>query len=260
MYDGERLKATLSNEGVLTITLHNPDLLNALDQQMAAEARELRKLYDNHQIRVIVVTGHGRVFSAGGDLNYLDSLTRMSEERVISEMRPFYRSFLDLVLYDVPSIAFINGHAVGAGLCFALACDFIMVNEEAKIGVNFVKLGLAPGMAAEWVMRRLPPVLANEMLLTGRIYRARELQQWPVFNYLGPAERLTDQVQELAAELAGNSSRAIRFTLDNLRDRTRPLEQVLDRQAQAQADCAVNGEVQGAIVAVREKRPYDFQD
>ena len=112
----------------------------------------MRTLASDRTVRVCVVTGAGSAFSAGGDVAFLRA--RQAErdaEANVREMRAFYARFLALRDLQVPLLAAVNGHAVGAGLCLAVACDWRVAAERAKLGVNFVKLGLSPGMAGEFI-------------------------------------------------------------------------------------------------------------
>lgn len=255
----ERISAILEND-ILTVTFSNPSMRNAFDKQMSADAIELKKrIIEDGTARVIVFTGAGDVFSAGGDLNLLARLTEQSIEENHDFMYGFYRSFLDLTLLPQPSIAMINGHAVGAGLCFALSCDLRFISDSAKIGLNFVKIGINPGMGAEYFLKRsLPSHLAAEMLYTGQIYRVSEMKEYSLFNGIFPAGQLTETVYENASAIAANSPAAVGHCAAILRSMPVELDAVLQKEAAAQGRCLSEGQVLEAITAQREKRPFYF--
>lgn len=260
IFESSDLLCIRHENGVFTIVLNSPANLNALGPEMARNARNLSKLLDKHNPRVIVLRGAGKAFSAGGDLEYLLSLTKKDQDDVVAEMYHFYQSFLNLVLRNCPSIAFINGHAVGAGCCIALACDMRYVVRSAKLGMNFVKIGLNPGMAAEYfVMKKLPSAIAYEMLTTGRIYSAEQLDKFHLFNYLGDAEDAEREAYETAAQIAANRALSISKSIPLARDYSLSLDEILVREAMGQGRCLTQGEVAEAVAAQKDKKPYTFK-
>ena len=151
-------------DGVTLLTLNDPERLNAMTEAMGGAIQNaVTKLKDDAGIRAIVLTGAGRAFSAGGDL---DMLVRMTQAGNADRGGPtraahrafmgrFYRMYLSVRDLAVPTIAALNGPAIGAGLCVALACDLRIVAREAKLALNFTKLGIHPGMAATWTLPRI---------------------------------------------------------------------------------------------------------
>jgi enoyl-CoA hydratase/carnithine racemase len=176
LYDHKQLRATLDNDGVCRVELNNATQLNALNTTMAAGAVELAETIRKSGARVVIFTGAGRAFSAGGDLNYLIELTKLPAAESAAAMLHFYKSYLSLFTLPLPTIAHINGPCVGAGFCLALACDLRFAVSNSKVGMNFVRIGLNPGMAAEhWAHLGHTPLL-NEMLLTGNIYNSSDIR------------------------------------------------------------------------------------
>ena len=138
--------------------------------------RRVSEVRGEGSVRVAVLTGAGRAFSAGGDLAWLLARHRDSPANNCAVMQEFYRKFLSLRDLEVPVIAAINGPAIGAGLCLALGgADIRVMSEAAKLGVTFTKLGLHPGMAATHFLPQLAgPQVAAELLLTGRLVNSQE--------------------------------------------------------------------------------------
>ena len=255
----ERLKAYSIENNMYLVEFSNPALKNALDQKMAEEALELTALLKQLNPRVLIFKGEGDIFSAGGDLNFLESLTKQNVEDIEHQMLTFYSSFLGLARFNCPTIAYINGHAIGAGLCFAMACDLIYVNEDAKLGVNFVKLGISPGMGAEYWLKKFPVQIAAEMLFSGKIYVAKDLDRYNAFNFCGEMKQTEMHIIDITTEIAQNSPRAIRFSRIQLNMPNLSLLELLQHEGASQADCLANGEVSDAIRAVKEKKPFCFK-
>eukprot|EP00999_Lentomonas_sp_LEN2_P000093 NODE_1090_length_1018_cov_76.150393_g1045_i0.p1 GENE.NODE_1090_length_1018_cov_76.150393_g1045_i0~~NODE_1090_length_1018_cov_76.150393_g1045_i0.p1 ORF type:complete len:206 (-),score=33.13 NODE_1090_length_1018_cov_76.150393_g1045_i0:340-957(-) len=136
--------------GVATMTLNNESRLNALDETMGQAIRAaIEQLNTEEKLRVVVLTGAGKHFSAGGDFKFIQD--RMNTEEPLSNvltMKKFYSKFLSVRDLHVPVIAAINGSAVGGGLALALACDLRLTVDSSKLGLNFSRLGVAPGLGS----------------------------------------------------------------------------------------------------------------
>ncbi|MFQ5458817.1 MAG: enoyl-CoA hydratase/isomerase family protein, partial [Myxococcota bacterium] len=134
-------------DGIATVTLNQPGKRNAMTVQMGEEfLSALAGLKERDDLRVMVLTGAGRAFCAGGSLDMIQARSDGSRDDNKATMISFYTKFLSVLDLPFPTIASINGYAIGAGLCFALACDIRLASEDAKMGMNFVRLGLHPGM------------------------------------------------------------------------------------------------------------------
>jgi enoyl-CoA hydratase/carnithine racemase len=143
--DGDDNKDT----GVRLLTLNKPDTLNSLTSSMAVEFDDaLARLRADRALRALVVTGQGRAFSAGGDFAFIDDRIAGSVADNEAALRALYLTFLQIRTLPVPTIAAINGAAVGGGMAFVMACDVRLAAADAKMGFNFVKLGISPGMAS----------------------------------------------------------------------------------------------------------------
>ena len=208
LYDEKQLFATLDDAGICRVELNNPDQLNALNTTMAEGAVELAAIIRSSAARVVIFSGRGRAFSAGGDPAYLIELTQLPKEQSAAAMLKFYRSYLALFTLPLPTIAHINGACVGAGFCLALACDMRFAVSGSKVGTNFVRIGLNPGMAAEfWAQGENSPLI-REMLLTGKIYSSSEPRLKLLFNQVASP-------QEIASVAAAHGCRSVAFTYND---------------------------------------------
>merc|ERR1719350_651417 len=144
-----------------------------MGEALISKVEEVKKMED---VRAAIVTGAGKAFSAGGDLDWLLARHRDTPENNIKIMQEFYQKFLVLRSLPIPVISAINGPAVGAGLCLAMGgADIRVASNTARMGVTFTKLGLHPGMAATHFLPSIVgPQIAADLLLTGRLVKAEE--------------------------------------------------------------------------------------
>ena len=177
----EFVKTKIENE-IGIITLSDPKRLNALTVAMGENFRsavaELTQAAKEQRIRAVVVTGEGDAFSAGGDLNWLMERHHTSQFKNSDIMVNFYNRFLCIREVGVPTIAAINGAAIGAGMCMTLACDMRVAATNAKLGFTFAKLGIHPGMGSSLLLPRIvSQETASYMLLSGAIISGEDAKQ-----------------------------------------------------------------------------------
>ncbi len=245
------------------IWLNDPDALNAMSEKMAADFRQLigELAKRPKPLRAIILSGKGKAFSAGGDLQMLEAKTKLSAEENHRKMIEFYNSFLCIRELNVPLIAAINGAAIGAGLCVASACDIRICTGTAKLGFTFVKLGLHPGMGGTYL---LPQVVgdaaARELLLTGRVIEAAEALRIGLVSQIVTAEEIEGRAVAIAQEICGNGSIAINQLVKSLRGDCQELNRALEREAQCQSVNYASSEFKEGISAVREKRAPKFTE
>lgn len=253
---------------VATLTFQDPERHNAMSRAMgeALEAR-IGTLREERGLRAVLLTGAGRAFSAGGDLGMLVDLAGQASagralEETRDQMREFYGLFLSLRTLPCPSIAAINGHAIGAGLCVALACDLRVASTRARLALNFTRLGLHPGMAATWTLPRLVgPARAAELLYTGRVISAAEAERIGMLNRAVAPEDVMTQARELARAVAASGPQAVRGVKRSLAGSAHSeLNAQLQLEATLQAACFGSRDVEEGLAALREGREPDFED
>jgi enoyl-CoA hydratase/carnithine racemase len=252
------------DDGIAIVTLNDPDRRNAMTVEMGEALREsFGALAKDDDLRVVVLTGAPPAFSAGGDLDMLESHTRRTREEgfdATDEMRAFYTRFLAVRDIPVPVIAAVNGHAIGAGLCVALACDLILVAEDAKVGLNFAKLALHPGMGGSWLLpRRVGWQRGAELLYTGRIVSGAQAASWGMALDAMPADQVLPAALDLAEDIAASAPLVVRQLKRTLGvSPTSTLEEQLDREAAAQAVNYGTDDLIEGLTAGRERRPPRF--
>jgi enoyl-CoA hydratase/carnithine racemase len=202
------------DDGVVLLTLNHPDRRNAMTDGMTGEwRRTIADLAADRDVRCVVITGAGNAFCSGGDLSWLAERGAESVPALRDRMLGFYRTWLAIADLEVPTIAAVNGAAVGAGLCLALACDLVYAAEDAKLLAPFTSLGLHPGMAATYLLPRVAGVgVAREMLLTGRTMQGAEGARAGLVTRTFPRESLMVEVMEIASAVAANGPIATRLT------------------------------------------------
>ena len=196
------------NEGIVTVTLNRPEALNAYTPEMGEEIVDaFRRIRDDDASRVVILTGAGRGFCSGVDLEHLkrmhaggeasrDGGPRLGEEEFIREFP------LELATFPKPLIAAINGAAIGVGVTMTLLCDIRVAADTAKLGLTFTKLGILPGLGSTHLLPRIVGMgKALELVLTARVIGGPEAAEIGLVNRVVPASSLMDDVRELARTL-----------------------------------------------------------
>jgi enoyl-CoA hydratase len=261
MADSNHLRLDRSDDGVVVLTLDNPDQRNAMSDRMTASwAAAVEELAGDRSVRAVVVTGAGSAFCSGGDTSWIASEPDASVDALRDRMMPFYRAWLSIRRLEVPTIAAVNGPAIGAGLCLALACDLRYAATSARLGAPFVRLGMHPGMAATYL---LPQVVgdahARDLLLTGRVADAEESMRLGMVSRVLPDEAFLDAVLDIAAGIAASAPIPSRYTTLALRDGGHSdFESALQWEALAQPVTLATADLQEGIAAARERRTPRF--
>ena len=260
--------------GVALITLNRPDSLNAMGGQlMPLLAAHLADCASDESVRCVVLTGAGRAFCAGGDLKAMvagrDAVLGPDGERSpaanfargVEMLRASQRS-TSYVLHTMPkpTIAMVNGHAVGAGLSLALACDLRVASEQAKLGTVFRNVGFSGDFGGSYFLPRLVGMeRARQLYFTGEILIAEEALKIGMVSRVVPHDKLEEETMALAAQLASGPTLAYARMKDNLnRSASSDLLTVLDQEALNMRLSATTSDHQGAAKAFVEKRTPTF--
>ncbi len=248
--------------GVAVLTLDNPDQRNMMSEEMTASwVQAVDRLAADPEVRVVVVTGRGTAFCSGGNTSWIASEPDASVDRLRTRMMAFYRAWLSIRRLEVPTIAAINGPAVGAGLCIALACDIRYAARGAKLSVPFVKLGMHAGMAATYLLPDVVgPAHARDLLLTGRAVADEEALGLGLVSRIIEADVFADEVLAAAEGVASTAPIASRYTKQALLHAGQgDFESCLQFEALAQPATLTSSDLQEGIRAVRERRSPDFR-
>ncbi len=253
-----------ADTAVATITLNRPGRLNALTFEVYDELRNTFRALDREPgVRAIVITGAGRAFCSGGDVE--DIIGRLFE-RDAEGLLEFTRMTCDLISAIVecrrPVVAALNGTVAGAGAVIATACDMRIGAESAKIAYLFTKVGLSGAdMGASWLLPRIVGLgRATELLMTGDFISAQEAHRIGLYNRVVPDGTALDEASALAARLAAGPSEALAVTKRALAEEAHmTLADALEAEARAQAVCMEDPNFREAYEAFVAKRPPVFR-
>ena len=258
----EHLRLERPAPGVVRLVLDNPGQRNAMSEPMTDSwGRAIEAVAADPSVRVVVVTGAGTAFCSGGDPRWIAGEPEASVDRLRTRMIAFYRAWLAIRRLEVPTIAAVNGPAVGAGLCLALACDLRYAAAGATLSAPFVRLGMHPGMAATALLPDVVgPAHARDLLLTGRTVGADEARDLGLVTRVFPDEEFAAAVQEIAEGIAATAPIASRYTTAALRSGGHDdLEAAIQWEALAQPVTLATEDLQEGVRAAREKRPPQFR-
>ena len=247
-----------SHVGVLS--LHRPDNRNSMTPELLdAFAVASRAARADTGARCVIVTGSGSSFSAGAD--FKSTIQRDGDDRAPNEKSyAMYEPFLSLLDLPVPVIGALNGHAVGGGFGLALVCDLRIGAVDAKYGANFVRLGLAPGMAISYLLPRLIGLArANELLLTGALVDGARAEALGILNRAVPAADVLATAHELANQITAAAPLAVRATkLAIRRGLDLHVREAARAEAYAQAETVATSDAREGIAALLAKRDPQF--
>lgn len=245
---------------VRLLTLNQPRLRNAMTEEMTlAWTAALSSLVDDRDVRALVITGAETSFCSGADLSWLDLASEgdRTPDRLRDKMTPFYQAWLAVRELPFPVIGAINGPAVGAGLCLALACDLRYASTTAMFKAPFIYLGTHGGMG---ITALLPQVVgdprAREMLFTGRDVHADEANQWGLVT--GVHEDVVDYSINVACTIASAAPIPTRLTKRGLEQARAGLAAAVNWESLAQPITMATTDLHEGIAAARSRRPPVF--
>lgn len=246
--------------GVVILTLNDPDRRNAMTAELTAVwAATMEELAVDSELRAVVVTGTGSTFCSGGDLSWIvgDDPEHITATALRAKLYPFYRAWLRIRDLPVPTVAAVNGPAVGAGLCLALACDLRYAAPEARFSAPFTTLGMHPGMAATWL---LPEAVgmprAREMFYAGRVVSAVEAVGWGLVS--AEAEDVVAYATNVASTIAAAAPIATRLTKAALAHPYRSFAEALEWEAAAQPMTMATADLREGMAAIKDRRQPRF--
>ncbi len=212
----------LAHDGRLaTITLNRPDKRNAISFELIDDLLGVRDEVAKSDALIVILTGAGKAFCSGMDLDNLKALLGRSPEQNLRDSQTMVRLFRALYEFPKVTIAAVNGAAIAGGTGLALLCDFTLAVPEAKFGYTEVRIGFVPAIVSTFLLRQVGEKQARDLLLTGRLFGADEASRMGLINEIVPSESLMTRARELAALLMENSPASLRATKQLLTDHAR---------------------------------------
>jgi methylglutaconyl-CoA hydratase len=235
-----------TDAGIATITLNRPDKRNAISYELIQDLLSALDEVATSPARVLILTGAGKAFCSGMDLDDLKALAGRSPEQSLKDSEMMARLFRSLYDFAKPTIAAVNGAAIAGGCGLATLCDFTLGAPDAKFGYTEVRIGFVPAIVSTFLLRQVGEKHARDLLLTGRIIEADEACRIGLINEVVPPGQLIQRARELALQLMENSPASLACT-----------KRLLSEHARAELDAQIRS-------AVREnaaiRATHDFRE
>ncbi|WP_396589100.1 crotonase/enoyl-CoA hydratase family protein [Bermanella sp. R86510] len=252
---------------IATITLNQPELRNSISEIEVVEAflDALQAVEQDDDMRCIIVTGAGSAFSSGGNIKHMLNKQGMfaGEANDIRENYAKVIQRIPVALYNIniPTIAAVNGPAVGAGCDLAMYCDMRIASTKASFAESFIKVGLIPGDGGAWILPKIAGFgRAAQMAFTGEAISAEQAMEWGMLNDLVEPSALLSTANTLAEKIASNPPQALRATKQLLREAVlSPLDTTLQLSAAIQANLHQTDDHLEAVSAIIEKRKPNYK-
>jgi methylglutaconyl-CoA hydratase len=241
--------------GIATITLNRPDKRNAISYELIDELLAGLDKVANSSALVLILTGAGKAFCSGMDLENLRALVGRSHEQSLKDSEIMARLFRSLYDFPRPTIAAVNGAAIAGGCGLATLCDFTLAAPEAKFGYTEVRIGFVPAIVSTFLLRQVGEKVARDLLLTGKIIGADEAYRIGLINEIVPADKLIERVRELASQLMENSPASLICTKRLLSDHARgELDAQIQSAVRENAAIRATSDFREGISSFLEKR------
>jgi methylglutaconyl-CoA hydratase len=243
------------DSGVAILTLNRPDKRNAISYELIDDLLRALDEVQNSPAQVLIVTGAGKAFSSGMDLDNLKALTARTPDQTVEDSRKMASLFRALYDFRKPTIAAVNGAAVAGGTGLATLCDFSLAVPDAKFGYTEVRIGFVPAIVSTFLLRQVGEKIARDLLLTGRLFDAQEALRIGLINEIVPAEKLLDRACELAGQLMENSPTSLAYTKRLLSDHARAeLDAQIEAAIRENAGIRATADFREGVASFLEKR------
>jgi methylglutaconyl-CoA hydratase len=247
-------------ENVALLTLNRPDKRNAISYELIDELLQALEQIDKSAVEVLIVTGAGKAFCSGMDLENLRAITGRSSEQNFADSQTMARLFRSIYEFPRPTIAAVNGPAVAGGCGIATLCDFTLASPGARFGYTEVRIGFMPAIVSTFLIRQVGEKQARDLLLTGRIIAPEEALRIGLINEIVPADQLMARARELAASLRENSPASLLSTKWLLgKFAARQLDEEIAMAVEANALIRATANFREGVASFLEKRKPDWK-
>ena len=240
---------------VALITLSRPEKRNAVSFELLAELMAALDEVEGSPAQVLIVTGAGKAFCAGLDLDDLKGLLGKTHEENVADSARMAQIFRRIYEFPLPAIAAVNGAAIAGGTGIATMCDFTLAVPEAKFGYTEVKIGFVPAIVSSILVWQVGHKIARDLLLTGRLFDAAEAYRYGLVNEVVAPEKLMARARELAAQLLENSPSSVRLTKKLINGfLARSLDEQIAQAVQDNARIRTTDDFREGVTSFLEKR------
>src|SRR6266513_891319 len=241
--------------GLATITLNRPDKRHAISFELIGDLRRALDEVSQSAARVLILTGAGKAFCSGMDLENLKTLIGRSPEQNLQDSQTMVRMFRRLYEFPKVTIAAVNGAAIAGGTGLALLCDFTLAVPEAKFGYTEVRIGFVPAIVSTFLLRQVGEKHARDLLLTGRLFDAHEALRLGLINEIVEPDKLMDRAHALAAHLLENSPTSLGYTKRLLTEHARAeLDAQIESAVRENAAIRQTADFREGVTSFLEKR------
>jgi methylglutaconyl-CoA hydratase len=241
--------------GIAALTLNRPEKRNAISFDLIDDLLRALEEVSKSDAIVLILTGAGKAFCSGLDLDNLKALLGRTPEQNLQDSRTMVQLFRSLYEFPKVTIAAVNGTAIAGGTGLALLCDFTLAVPEAKFGYTEVRIGFVPAIVSTFLLRQVGEKQARDLLLTGRLFDAAEAVRLGLVSEIVPRENLMPRARALAAALMENSPASLRATKQLLTDRARPeLDAPIESAVRENAAIRTTADFREGISSFLEKR------
>lgn len=246
---------------VATITLNRPDKRNAINYELIEDLLAALEEVAKSPALVLILTGAGKAFCSGMDLENLKALIGRSPEQSLQDSQIMARLFRTLYDFPKPTIAAVNGAAIAGGTGLATLCDFTLAVPEAKFGYTEVKIGFVPAIVSAFLLRQVEEKVARDLLLTGRLFDAEEAKRIGLVTEIVGAEKLMARARELSGQLMENSPASLLYTKRLLSEAARAeLDRQIEVSVRENAAIRATPDFREGIASFLEKRKPKWTD
>lgn len=243
------------SDRVALLTLNRPEKRNAISYELIADLQQALDTVRNSQSQVLIITGAGKAFCSGMDLENLKTLIGRTPEQNLEDSQTMANLFRTIYDFPKPTIAAVNGAAIAGGTGIATICDFTLAVPDAKFGYTEVRIGFVPAIVSNFLVRQVGEKHARDLLLSGRIFAADEALRLGLVNEIVDPDRLLHRAYELARTLMENSPASLRATKELL---SQTINEELDRSIassiEQNARVRQTGDFREGITAFLERR------
>jgi len=242
-------------QNILWVKLNRPEVHNAMNAELIAELTSVFNEVENYKdVRAVVLSGNGKSFCAGADLNYMKGIAEFGKEENIKDAKKLAALFMSVYKCKIPTIALVHGAVFGGANGLISACDIVFAEENTKFAFSEVKLGIAPATIAPFVIKRIGEFGAKELMMTGKRFNSKEALRWNLVNHIynadeeNPLEGILKEIKTSAPKAVIETKRLISRVLNN------SLENNIDFTANLIAELRASDEGQEGMLAFLEKR------